>query len=393
MSMIQYHEALELIKTHAETGSIEKVDLFGARQRILAEDVYYDTNIPPFNKSAVDGYACRRIDIGNELVILETIYAGCKPAHSIGINECAKIMTGAMIPDGADCVFMQENAKLKEENRVLCTVPVTATNIAFEGEDAKKGDLALEKSILITSRHIPVLAGAGVVSPSVYVRPTVSVFATGSELVEPDQKPLQHQIRNSNAFQMLSQLDEMGIKGEYRGIIKDDKNLTALKISEALGKSALVLLTGGVSVGDLDFVPDVLKSLDFEIILSRSAIQPGKPIIFARRGPQYCFGLSGNPVSSFIQFELYVRPFIYSLMGHDYQAPLMEAILGSELTRTKAERLKFVPALLNQKNEAFPLEFHGSAHIHALSQANCLVQMPIGKYELKKGERIHVRSI
>ena len=223
-SMIQYHEALELIKTHAVTGRIETVDLFGARQQVLAEDVFYDTNMPPFNKSAVDGYACRRFDIKNELSILETIYAGSKPVQRIGINECAKIMTGAVVPEGADCVFMNENALLKGANRVLCTDPDTATNIAYEGEDVKKGDMALKKYTLITSRHIPLLAGAGVVLPSVFSRPHVSVFATGSELVEPDCKPLPHQIRNSNAYQMISQLDEMGIPGEYLGIIKDDKD-------------------------------------------------------------------------------------------------------------------------------------------------------------------------
>ena len=135
------------------------------------------------------------------------------------------------------------------------------------------------------------------------------------------------------------------------------------------------------------------RSLGFEIILSRSAIQPGKPIIFARRGQQYCFGLSGNPVSSFIQFELYVKPFIYSIMGHDYQPFVVDAKLGKELKRSKSDRLKFVPAILNQHNEVFPLEFHGSAHIDALSNANCLVEMPIGKYEIRKGEIVHVRSI
>ncbi len=393
INMIQYHEALELIRSHALQGSVENVDLFGARQRILAEDTFYDSNIPPFNRSAMDGYACRRADIGNELAILEIIYAGSKSVHKIGTNECAKIMTGAVVPEGADCVFKVEDAEPKGENRVVCTDMETATNISYEGEDVKKGEIAIRKYTLITSRHIPLLAGAGVVSPSVFCQPAVSVFATGSELVEPDNKPLPHQIRNSNAYQMISQLSEMGIDGEYRGIIRDDKALTEKKISEALETSDLVLLTGGVSAGDSDFVPDVLEILNFEMILSSSAIQPGKPIIFAKRGHQYCFGLSGNPVSSFVQFELYVRPFIYSLMGHHFQPPLMDSVLGNDIKRAKADRLKFIPATLNQKNEAMPLEFHGSAHIDSLSHANCLIEIPIGTYEIKKGETVHVRPL
>ena len=194
--MIQYHEALELIRSHALTGSAEIINLTGARRRVLAEDIFYDTNIPPFNKSAMDGYACRAADIGKELSILETISAGSIPAHQIGINQCSKIMTGAVVPEGAECVFMVEYAKLTEDNKVLCTRLETATNICFEGEDAKKGDVALKKHTLISSRHIPLLAGAGVISPAVICQPRVSIYATGSELVEPDNKPLPHQIRN-----------------------------------------------------------------------------------------------------------------------------------------------------------------------------------------------------
>jgi molybdopterin molybdotransferase len=391
--MIQYHEALDLIRSCAHPGRVEKVDLAGAHKRILAEDACYDSSIPPFNRSAMDGYACRRADIGNELIILETIFAGSKPTHKIGVNECAKIMTGAVVPDGADCVFMVEDAELKAADRVICTRMYTECNISYEGEDAKKGEVAVGKYTLITSRHIPLLAGAGVVSPLVFCRPAVSIFATGSELVEPGIKPLPHQIRNSNAYQMIAQLSDMGISGDYLGIIRDDKALTEKRLAEAFSNSNLLLLTGGVSAGDSDFVPDVLEILGFEMILSKSAIQPGKPIIFARKGHQYCFGLSGNPVSSFVQFELYVRPFIYSLMGYHYQPPVKDATLVDPIYRTKADRLKFIPALLNQKNEALPLEFHGSAHIDSLSHANCLIEIPIGIYEINKGETVHVRPL
>jgi len=276
---------------------------------------------------------------------------------------------------------------------MLCNNLETAKNICYEGEDVKKGDMALKKGTLISSRHIPLLAGAGKKAPSVFRQPAVSVFATGSELVEPDSKPLPHQIRNSNAYQMLAQLDEMGIAGRYSGIIRDDKKLTEDKINKAFRESDLVLLTGGVSAGDTDYVPGVLETLGFEMILNRSAIQPGKPLIFAQREKQYCFGLAGNPVSSFIQFELYVKPFIYSLMGHQHQASVKEAILGKDLNRAKADRLKFIPGILNQKNEALPLKFHGSAHIDALSSATCLIEIPIGVYKIEKGENIHVRPL
>ena len=391
--MIQYQEALDLIKSNADILKSEKVDLSEANKRVLAEDVFYDQSLPPFDKSAMDGYACRLEDIGNELIIIETIYAGQQPLHTIRKNECSKIMTGAVIPVGADCVFMKEVSELTAENKVICTSRKTEPNICYEGEDVKKGDLALSGHTLISSRNIPVLAGAGVHQPSVFCQPGVSVFSTGTELVEPGEKPLSHQIRNSNSYQMMAQLDDMGIKAKYRGIIRDNENETEQKITKTLTESDLVILSGGVSMGDSDFIPDILKKIEFDIILSESAIQPGKPIIFAKKGDQYCFGLAGNPVSSFVQIELYVKPFIYSLMGHKFSAPAILATLNKDYNRKRVDRLKFIPAILNEKNEATLVEFHGSAHISALQSANCLVEIPLGISGIKKGDKVNVRPV
>ncbi|MFC2111672.1 gephyrin-like molybdotransferase Glp [Bacteroidota bacterium] len=391
--MIQYQEALDLIKSNAHILNSEKVDLSLANKRILAEDVYYDQDIPPFDKSAMDGYACRNEDIGNELRIIETIYAGQQPLHPIRKNECSKIMTGAVIPSGADCVFISEVAKQTADDRVICTSQKTLPNICYEGEDVKKGDLALPVHTLISSKHIPVLAGAGVHQPMVFCQPGISVFATGNELVEPGAKPLPHQIRNSNSYQMMAQSDNMGIKAIYQGIIKDDEKETEQKILKALTESDLVILSGGVSMGDSDYIPDILKKIEFDIILSESAIQPGKPIIFAKKEDQYCFGLAGNPVSSFVQFELYVKPFIYSMMGYEFTPPSNRAILSKNYYRKRVDRLKLIPAMLNEKNEATLVEFHGSAHIAALQSANCLVEIPLGVSGIKKGDKVNVRPI
>ena len=201
--MIQFHEAFDLITSNAVQKGTEKVNLKDANKRVLAEDIYYDMNIPPFNKSAMDGFACRRVDLDNELKILETIYAGVAPLRSIGENECSRIMTGAVVPEGADHVFIRENSELTGPEKVRCRFNEVQDNICYAGEDVKAGDLALESGSLINSKNIPVLAGAGAINPEVFEQPRVAVFSTGTELVEPEHKPLSYQIRNSNSYQML----------------------------------------------------------------------------------------------------------------------------------------------------------------------------------------------
>ena len=363
-----------------------------ALNRVLATNTFYDLAMPPFNKSAMDGFACRMEDISNELEIVEGIFAGKKPEEEIGKNQAAKIMTGAVVPKGADCVVMKEYSEEKD-GRVCFSTSKTKSNICYTGEDVKVGDLALVENTLLTPRHIPVLAGAGVSNPEVYCQPKVTVFATGSELVEPTEKPESFQIRNSNSSQMMAQLKEIGIEGNYGGIISDNFEETKQKMATAYESSDVVVLSGGVSEGDFDFIPSVIKELGFEILLTRIAVQPGKPVIFARKGNQYCFGLAGNPASSFLQFELYLKPFLYKMMGLELENRMVKATMSSDYFRKKTDRLKFIPAFINDNMEVQAVEFHGSAHINALINANCFVIMPIGVGEFKEGEKVDVRRI
>lgn len=371
----------------------EKVSLFDANQRVLAENVYYDQSLPPYDKSAMDGFACRMEDIRNELTIVETIMAGHPAIKSIGPNECARIMTGAVVPEGADCVFIKEHSELREEDKVICTSVMTQTNICIKGEDVKAGDLAIASQTLITPKTIPLLAGAGIHQVPVYKQPSITVFSTGTELVEPEQLPLPYQIRNSNSFQIISLLQEMGIKARYGGIIRDDREETVASIQEAIRQSDIVILSGGVSMGDSDFIPDVLEEINLKILLTQSAVQPGKPILFAQGESRYCFGLAGNPVSSYIQTELYVKPFLFAMMNHRIAMIVLSATLQNNFNRKNSDRLKFIPGWLNENNEVEIIEFHGSAHIAALQHANCLVEIPIGVEEVLKGDKINVRPI
>jgi len=393
MQMLEYKDALELILSTAKPLLTEKVKLHQSLKRILAYDVFHDMDMPPFNKSAMDGFACRKEEINNELKVVETIFAGKQPEKRIGKNQCYKIMTGAVVPDDADIVFKKEDAEFGSKGKVKCTNPSTGNNICYRGEDVTKGQQVLQQSVLITPRHLPVLAGAGVTNPLVYKRPGVSVMTTGTELVEPEQKPLPFQIRNSNSAQLLAQLKNLEIDALYGGIWKDEKSLIRKKMEQALIAHDVVILTGGVSVGDFDFIPGILKELGFEILVSATGIKPGKPMSFAHKEGRYCFGLSGNPVSSFVQFELYVKPFLYKLMGHDFEPVVFSLPIGIDFHRKNADRINFFPANINRAMEVNPIEFHGSAHINALSDASFFMEVSKNVKTLKKGDLVNVRQI
>lgn len=393
MQMLDYKDAVELILGTAKALPEETTELRHSLKRILAEDVFHDMDMPPFNKSAMDGFACSKEDLTAELEVVETIFAGKQPEKQIGKHQCYKIMTGAVVPTEADMVFKIEDSRLTENGKVICTNPNTGANICYRGEDIQKGQRVLEKSTLLTTRHLPVLAGAGISAPDVFQQPKVAVFATGTELVEPQEKPQWFQIRNSNSSQLLAQISEMGINAHYGGILKDEKEKLQQKLKAAIKSSDVVICTGGVSVGEYDLIPEILNELGFETLVRATGIKPGKPMSFARKEQKYFFGLSGNPVSSFVQFELYTKPFLYGLMDHSFKPVIFKLPLGKEFRRKNADRINFVPANINENMEVVPVEFHGSAHINALSGASYLLEVPKNCKTIEKGELVNVRSI
>lgn len=391
--MIDYHAALEIIISAAIRLETEKTGLRDSCGRVLAMEVFHDRDMPPFHKSAMDGYACRRTDLGHKMEVVETISAGKAPEKVIGVNQCSKIMTGAVVPESADCVFKKEDAVITAEGKVVCTNLSSGNNICYMGEDIKAGEKVLNSSTLLTARHLPILAGAGIVSPEVYKQPRVAVFATGTELVEPFEKPLPFQIRNSNSSQLLAQLSSMHIGAYYMGILGDETELLTRRLAETSRSFDITILTGGVSVGDFDLIPEVIQSLGYEILVTSTAIKPGKPMLFAKKGNRYCFGLSGNPVSSFVQFELYVKPFLYALSGHNFQPVVYHFPAATDIRQKDAGRMQFVPVNLTTDMHVMPVDFHGSAHIHALSHAEYLAEIPKGINLIKKGEPVHVRPL
>lgn len=391
--MIAIEKAYEIVLQNASILSSEKVLFTESLGRILAEDVRSDIEMPPFDKSAMDGYACRKEDLKNILEIIEVIPAGKTPEKTIGKNQCANIMTGAPIPKGADFVVQVELTEESSDGKTVKIIDIPArNNISYQGEDVKIGTQVLEKGLKIEAQHIAIFAAVGYTDVLVYKKPKVGIISTGDELVEPQNKPSLSQIRNSNGYQLIAQVKACGAIASYIGIAEDTPEDTFNKVSKALKENDIVLLTGGVSMGTFDFVPQVLEKAGVKILFDSIAVKPGKPTTFGMADNKYCFGLPGNPVSSFIQFDLLVKPLIYNLMGQDYKPLDIQMALGVDFKRRNPDRKAYFPIII-KKGEVLPVDYHGSAHIHALSSAHGIISMEIGQTEIKKGEKVHVRQI
>ncbi|MCX6243367.1 MAG: molybdopterin molybdotransferase MoeA [Bacteroidetes bacterium] len=389
--MLSFEEAYTIVMNHVRLSGIEHVSMMDSLGRILAEDIQSDVDMPPFDKSAVDGFACRMADLGKDLEVAETIPAGKTPEHSISEGTCARIMTGAMVPEGADCVIMVEDT-IRENEMIRFTKKETARNICYKGEDVKGGDMVLTAGTMIGPPHIAVLAAAGAVSPKVHTRIQVGILSTGDELVEPDHIPSPSKIRNTNAWQLMAQVSSTGANPNYGGIAFDTESALSAMLADSLDRNDVVLVTGGVSIGDFDYVPKVLERLDVEILFKSFAIRPGRPTIFGKRGNQFVFGLPGNPVSSFVLFEVMVRPFILKMMGCSAEPLIIRLPLGASIPKRRSDRKSLIPVRI-ENGVVLPVEYHGSAHINAYTRAQGILAIETGSNGMEKGEIADVRLL
>ncbi|MGQ9619694.1 MAG: molybdopterin molybdotransferase MoeA [Bacteroidales bacterium] len=389
--MISFSEAFDIVMGSFFNCGTEQVSFAESLNRVLAEDIRADRDLPPFNRAAVDGYACRKEDLNSELTVKGIIRAGESPSFNLGIKECCKIMTGAIVPESADFVFMTEDTCEVASDRVRFKGTIPKNNIAFKGEDIKTGQIILKSGKIIKPQDIAVLASVGHVTLKVSCNPLVGVISTGDELVEPDEKPEPAEIRNSNAWQILAQIERSGGKGRYYGIAPDNEEVTFEMISEAIKENDILILTGGVSMGDYDFVQEVLKKAGVEILFDKIRVQPGKPTTFGKHSNGVVFALPGNPVSSFIQFEVLVKPFMYRITGADWKPEIRQMPMAIKYERKSTDRAAWVPVKITDDFKAEPVEYHGSAHITALPYANGIVFMEPGQKVIDKNEIIHVR--
>ncbi|MFA8343368.1 MAG: gephyrin-like molybdotransferase Glp [Rhodothermaceae bacterium] len=391
--MIPFEEAIEIVEKNVRVLGTEKVKFTESLNRILAQDVHSDMDMPPFDKSAMDGFACRSEDIKNELELIEVIPAGKTPEKKITPNTCSKIMTGAMIPLGADCVIIVEETEETAENKIKFLKDKTGKNICKKGEDVKAGDKVLEKGVMLTSRHIAPMAMVGCVEPEVYKLPKIGIIATGDEIVDPQITPASGQIRNTNSYQLIAQCKSMGIDATYYGVASDEEEVISEFITKAKLENDLILLTGGVSMGDFDLVPGLLKKAGFNLLFDKVAVQPGKPTVFGVADDCYVFGLPGNPVSSYLIFELFAKTLIYGMMGRTEKVNEVQLELAESVSRKKTVRKAWFPVEVTSDGKIKKVDYHGSAHINALAGAFGIIHFPVGVSVLEKGSFVNVRQL
>jgi molybdopterin molybdotransferase len=389
--MITLEEAQEILSAIPVKPIEEKESIQQALNRILAQDVESMIDMPPFDKSAMDGYAVNSEDNSMRFQVMEIISAGIIPANKIKKGQCAKIMTGGVVPQGANQVVKRE-VTVEEDGFMRIVDEDPNRNICLRGEDVKAGDVVLKKGVRIRAQEIGVLASMGLSVLNVYRRPVVCILSTGSELVEPGNHLAMGQIYNSNSYSLAAQVSKVGAVANPSGIVPDSITDIKATLENVLKSSDLVMLSGGVSMGDFDYVPGILNDLGFTLHFEKVSIKPGKPTVFATRKQDVVFGIPGNPVSTFVVFEIFIKPLLYRMMGHDYKPVLIPVVLKSDIRRKRAARTSFVPVHW-AGGQVEPLPYHGSAHFHALSKANGLICIPKGVTEILGGSRIDVRPI
>jgi molybdopterin molybdotransferase len=393
IGMIDVDEALKLVLGNLPKRRMKAVPFEEALGHVLAEDIGATCNLPAFRRSAKDGYAVRASDVRRvpvELKIVGENRAGDKSTRVLHKGEAIAIMTGAVVPDGADAVQMIEHTeKSADGGRVIIKAPVKAgDDIAPIGSDVKKGKIVIKAGRTIGPAEIAVMASFGHSKVKVWQRPTVAILATGNELVDVNETPAEMQIRNSNTYSISSQLRLMGWKAEHLGIARDEISNLRKKVKSGLKRDVLII-TGGVSMGKYDLVKDVFRDLGLKVLFSKIAVKPGKPTVFARSGDKLVFGLPGNPVSSFIAFENFVRPALAKLAGHNQ--PGLFRIKGKLLRELKQNpgRTSFLPAWTKWSDDRWviePLKWKGSPDVFRFSQANSAIIFPANRNRMESGE-------
>jgi molybdopterin molybdotransferase len=373
---------------------------------VLAEDVVSDLDMPPFTKALMDGYAVRSADLpggAGVLSIVDEITAGKTPSRPITTGQAARIMTGAPLPDGADAVVMIERSRPADSDRVLVEDPAVrpGLNVMQRGQEMRRGEVVLTAGARLRPQELGLLATVGHTTVRAHPRPTVAVVPTGDEIVEADRVPGPGQIRNGNGAMLLAQVSRAGALPRDLGIAPDREDRLRSLTAEGLRHDVLIL-SGGVSAGKLDLVPKVLEGLGVRPLFHKVAMKPGKPLLFsvltqdAEGGPpRLVFGLPGNPVSSYVCFELFVRPALRALMGLAPGPRTVEAALAEDFTH-RADRPTYHPARLRPTRGGWCVKavpWLGSPDLRGVTAANAFVILPAGETRHRAGDLLPVLCV
>jgi len=362
----------------------------------LAEAIVSPLNVPPDANSAMDGYAVRSADIGangkTRLQVIGTAWAGRPFDASVHTGECVRIMTGAKLPDGADCVIMQEQVERQEDNIVVDPGHTAGQNVRYPGEDIAAGSTVLDAGQAIGAAELGLLASLGIAQVSIYRRLRVAFFSTGDELRPVGSKLEAGQIYDSNRYTLHGMLTRTGVELIDMGVIPDDPAAIETAFQDAARQADAVITSGGVSVGEADFVKTTLDKLG-QVDFWRIAMKPGKPLAIGKLGKAMFFGLPGNPVSVMATFYLFVLPAMYRMMGRSQTTPLRIPAKCRHALKKQPGRMDFQRGLLKYENGELLVEAAGMQASHILSgmsRANCFIMLPRESGNLEAGSAVEV---
>lgn len=407
--MIEISFALELIKQNVRPLPSERVSLLNAAGRTLSADVVSDVDSPPHDKSLMDGFAVRAVDAaisGAKLSIIETVLAGQSPSLPLTAGTATRIMTGAPLPVGGDAVVILESTDF-DPNQPSGSVTIyegvsLGKHIMRKADSMRSGETVLQAGTLIRPHHLGILAEVGAASVSVYQRPTISILATGDELVPATDFPAKAQIRNSNGPLLSSMAARVADKVIDLGIARDHIDDLRSKIQKGL-KSDILILTGGVSAGMADLVPRVLADCGVLQVFHKVSIKPGKPVWFGvrqngdARPPTLVFGLPGNPVSTLVCFEVFVVGACQLLAGASAATRSMSRAVLLEAHSVRGGRPTYWPVSLRSTDDGGvgvrPLPWRGSSDLRCLAEADAFAFFPPRESNYQPGEIVSVLNL
>jgi len=392
MSLLPLDQAIARVVDNISPLGVEMVPLAQASGRILASALSANITQPPFAASSMDGYAVRADDVASVPAILEQIGgapAGSAFAGSVGAGQTVRIFTGGVVPQGADCVVIQENTTSSGNAITVLASAGVGNAIRPLGFDFKTGDVLLEQGCTIGPVQIALAAAMNHAELPVRKKPKVAIIATGDELVAAGQTPSPHQIISSNGPGLVAAVEAFGAIAIDIGIARDTPESLVQALAKAESADLLITL-GGASVGDHDIVQDILKQQGVEIDFWRIAMRPGKPLMFGQRGSMRVLGLPGNPVSAMVCTQIFVKPVIDAYLGRDHRQKSFTVELGSDLPANDL-RQEFMRASLSQNGEdtpiATPFRKQDSSLLSRLAKADCLVIRPPHAPPAKTGDK------
>lgn len=401
--MISIGQALKHIFSSLKVMGHESLKISEALSRILAEDVYSNFDIPGLDNSAMDGYALKSSDtVGiskdkpGVFEVVELVRAGSLPLKVLKVNQAIKIMTGAPIPEGADCVVKVEDTESDDQTKVNIFDKVNpGLNVRKSGEDIKKGELVVTKGTYLNPSALGILASLGKSEFKVIARPRVAIIATGDEVLDVAESFVKGKLYSANTYSLMSQVKKAGGIPKNLGIASDEPKALRKKIEEGF-ESDIIITSGGVSMGDYDLVKSVFENMGAEIKFWKVAIRPGKPVLFGLLNGIPIFGLPGNPVSSMISFEVFVRPAILKMLGQtEDNRKEVEAFLEEDIKKKKGLQY-LLRAKTRWENGAYHTRTtgpQGSGILKSMLLANSLIRLDSDEEYLGKGKKVTVRFI